>query len=168
MRLVREIIVDGDVALIPLTRGLEAIIDVEDHPLVDGFNWFAKPDKSNFYAARTDRSYGQQRTIRLHRWIMDAPPDMQVDHKDGNGLNNRRSNLRLATNEQNQFNQRLRKDNTSGVKGVVWDAYHEKWHARIAVHSRLRHLGRYSSIEDAREAYARASAVFHGEFGRTE
>jgi len=90
-----------------------------------------------------------------------------VDHVDGNGLDNRRSNLRLATASQNQCNQRRSSANSSGFKGVTWCRKGKRWKARIKVNKVLKHLGTFTSPEAAYAAYCAASERFHGEFGRT-
>jgi hypothetical protein len=91
---------------------------------------------------------------------------MEVDHHDGNGLNCQRINLRIATHAENQRNQRLTKQNTSGFKGVGWNKRDKAWQARIKVNGKLKHLGYFSDPVDAYAAYCKASAEMHGEFGR--
>ena len=92
---------------------------------------------------------------------------MQVDHIDGDGLNNRRGNLRLATAGQNQHNKGLQRNNTSGFKGVRWRSDKGKWVARIDKDGKRRHLGYFDTVEGAHSAYVAASMAIHGEFGRT-
>jgi hypothetical protein len=161
----RPIRVEGDVAYVPLTKGYEAVIDAADVPLVAGFCWCAKKDRSTTYAVRNVWDGGKKRHLSMHRAIMGAAPDVLVDHRDGNGLNNRRStNLRLATQSQNQWNKRPVKE--YAPKGVTWCKCKQKWRAHIAVHGKLRSLGRFSTKEAAADAYAKASAALHGQFGR--
>ena len=88
----------------------------------------------------------------------------QADHCDGNGLNNRRVNLRACKNTENQWNARIRADNTSGFKGVIWQEDMMKWRARIKVNGKLKHLGYYSTPKEAHAAYCRAAIELHGEF----
>ena len=171
---VRPIRVVGDIAFVPLTKGYEAIIDAADVHLVEEHNWCAKvfhrKDGSiqTVYAVRSERSGGKQHEIRMHRVLADTPDGMETDHHDGNGLNNRQSNLRDATRSQNQHNQRVRADNSSGAKGVGWDKTKGKWRVRIGLNGKVRSLGRYTDINEASAAYAKASAEFHGKFGRVE
>jgi len=99
---------------------------------------------------------------------MDAPSNLEVDHRDCDGLNNRRSNLRLATMVQNMLNQGCRRDNASGFKGVTWDKGRSKWRAQIALNKKRHYLGLFDEPEAAHAAYAEASVKFHGEFGRVE
>jgi hypothetical protein len=165
-RAVRQIRIDGDVAYIPLTGGHEAIIDAADVPLVSGMSWCAVIRKKRIYA--TTGASATRHHRYLHRLIMDAPAHLTVDHRDLNGLNNRRINLRLATAAENNRNMATRSDSTSGIKGVFWDKWRSKWKAEIAVNRVKRSLGYFPSKDDAASAYAKASAELHGEFGRTE
>lgn len=163
----RPIRVEGDVAFVPLTKGYEAIIDAADVPFVAGYCWSAKVYPRQVYAIRSARKPGGgQCLLPMHRVILVAADGLDVDHVDGNGLNNRRVNLREATRQQNSSNGRFRANNTSGFKGVVWSPKLEKWRAKITKAGRTVHLGYFLVREDAAEAYARASAVLHGEFGR--
>ena len=118
---IRQIRIEGNVAYVTLSRGLEAVIDVTDVHLVEGLNWYAHTSKKWVYAKGSG--------LNMHRVILDAQPGLYVDHRDGNGLNNRRENLRIATKSQNQCNQRMRSNNTSGFKGVSKN--HGRWQARI-------------------------------------
>ena len=168
----RPIRIDGDIAYVPLTKGYEAVIDVADVPLVEGFNWTAmvkaRPDGSvkTVYAWRADYSGAKQRAVYLHRTIIGEPRGFEVDHRDCDGLNNRRVNLRNATKAQNQQNRRLAKDNTSGFKGVAWRKREGKWQASISKYGKRHYLGCFGCPTAAHFAYIKASRELHGEFGR--
>lgn len=167
----RQIRVEGDVAFVPLTQGYEAIIDAADVSLVEGFNWCAivvrRSDGSilNVYASRSTRSE-RKTTVLMHRVIAETPDGLDTDHKDGDGLNNRRSNLRNATKSQNHHNTRTPIHNSSGVKGVRWNKRDRRWVARIVLCGKHIHLGSFAKMDDAVSAYAEASHKLHGEFGR--
>jgi hypothetical protein len=166
---IRPIRIEGNVAYVPLTQGYEAIIDVEDVPLVEGYNWRAMTTGRSMYAARSGPRAGKERPlIMMHRVIAGDPEGLLVDHKDGNGMNNRRLNLRSASNTQNQHNAKISKVNTSGSKGVHWRADIGKWAARIRVNGNRKTLGFFSDIQSAAAAYEAASKQFHGEFGRVK
>lgn len=174
MRSVRPIRVVGDIGYVTLTRGYVAIIDAKDVGLAEGWNWTAHVSKRadgsirSVYAKRRIRlSCGKQKNVFLHRVILNAPKGVDTDHISGDGLDNRRSNLRLATRSQNNQNQGLRPDNNSGARGVNWHKQAEKWHATIQVGGKRRSLGLFPTIDAAASAYAKASAELHGEFGRT-
>jgi hypothetical protein len=170
-RKIREIRIDGNIAYVLLTQGYEAIIDAEDVHLVAGCNWSAAQKGGTVYAQRTDCSGPKQKTIMLHRIIMGDPIGLDVDHRDGNGLNNRRrgdfGNLRVATPYQNQSNRGAQKNNTSGFKGVTLHRQMGKWQAQIGAGGVKKYLGIFETPEAAHDAYVKASAELHGEFGRT-
>jgi len=159
-----------DTYLIPLTRGKSTTVDVIDANLADVL-WTAKPDSYTIYAHRHEPcGNGKRKTIRLHRVILalmlkrDLLTGEEVDHIDGNGLNNTRKNLRLATKAQNMANSRKRSDNTSGFKGVCWYEHKGKWRAYISVSGKKMHLGYFTSKEAAYAAYCTAAEKYHGEF----
>jgi len=168
----RPVFLVGDLVRIPLTHGYETIIDASDLELVVKYDWFArvrhKADGSirTVYAVRSKKIVRKTRMVGIHRAILNAPDGVEVDHIDGDGLNNRRSNLRLASRAQNQKNKGRPISNSSGVKGVTWCAERGKWQAQISDANKHYNLGRFDKIEDAAAAYAAASAKFHGEFGR--
>jgi hypothetical protein len=164
---IRPIRICGDVAYVKLTQGYEAIIDAADVPLVDGRNWHARKVRTVIYASRTGYIGGKPQYINLHRAIMGDPNGWQVDHEDGDGLNNRRNNLRLATASQNSHNRRINCNNKSGFKGVSWHKHTSKWRAQIRLNYKTINLGYFTFPEDAHDAYCRASEQYHGEFGRT-
>lgn len=158
---------------IPLTRGKFAIVDEEDYGLLSQFKWNAQLDKRSgrLYAAR-NHAYpdGTKRTVFMHRQILglERGDPRQGDHREpGLTLDNRRNNLRVATVAENSRNCRIRKDNTSGYKGVRWHSGSKKWEASIAVDGKRIRLGDFSDINHAAAAYANAAEKYHGEFART-
>ena len=163
---IRPIRVDGQLAYVTLTKGYVAVIDAADVPLVEGFNWCADVRPSAVYAARGKMKNGRMKIIRLHRVLMGDPDGLEIDHVDGNGLNNTRANLRTAIHSENLRNQNVRINNASGFKGVSWDKSRCKWQAHIGLDFKRISLGRFETKEEAAAAYAKASAAMHGEFGR--
>ncbi len=162
----RPIRIEGDVAYVTLTKGYEAVIDASDVPLVAGHHWRANLSLNTVYALTT-KPGTRGSSVLMHRILMGDDAGPHVDHKDGNGLNNRRSNLRAATVAQNQYNARLRKDNSSGFKGVYRVKSARKWRACIKLNGVERYLGQFSNPEDAHAAYVQASMQLHGEFRHT-
>ena len=154
--------------MIPLTMGHHALIDVDSLPLISGFNWYAKKNKTVIYAARSQVLNGAKMQILMHREILKTPSNMHTDHIDGNGLNNTRSNLRHVSHDQNMQNRANLSSNKSGFKGVHWSSSINRWVAQIRYKGKRIYLGVFKSAEDASVAYAKASAKLHGEFGRTE
>lgn len=166
---VRPIRIEGELAFVPLTKGFVAVIDAADVGFVGQFNWQVRVRKNSVYAVRAGlRRQGEKGIKYLHRELLAAPYGVEVDHRSGDGLDNRRKNLRLATVAQNRRNQRTGKANTSGIKGVSWHKRVKRWAANITVNGKALHLGYHDTKELARAAYAAASAEHHGEFGRTE
>jgi hypothetical protein len=156
------------VAEIPLTRGLVAIVDAEDAAQVlDMGRWYADVKPHTTYAAKGIRrggpGGGPQDTVYMHQVIAGA---RLVDHINSDGLDNRRVNLRPATNRQNQQNTRRRSDNTSGYKGVHWHALRGRWRAEITTDSRRIHLGLFDDPIQAARAYDEAANRYFGEFAR--
>lgn len=112
------------------------------------------------------------RIHRAHRiiWEMvhgEIPDGMLIDHRNGNAWDNRISNLRLCTYGQNKCNGRMHKNNRSGLKGVSWSSKMGKWHARVKVDRKDKHLGYFSTKEAAHAAYCIAAKAQYGEFART-
>ena len=103
----------------------------------------------------------------LHRLVMDAPKGVPVDHINGDILNCTRANLRLCSNAENNRNSRMRKDNSSGRKGVCWDRQKGKWRAAIKLDGKQKHLGLFTCLEAAAAAYDKAALELHGDFART-
>jgi hypothetical protein len=103
----------------------------------------------------------------MHREIMNAPDDLHVDHINGNGLDNRESNLRLATSAQNTWNRDKNKNNTTGFKGVTCDKGRGKFRAQIRVNGKHVHLGWFDDPRKAAVAYDSGVRKYHGTFGCT-
>src|SRR5687767_7981216 len=124
---------------ITLTSGKVAMVDNRKYPYLNQFKWRAMYDRTTgrWYAGRS----GGGRTILMHREIMDAPLRTLVDHINGDGLDNRKKNLRLATNAQNAWNRGKTRNNTTGYKGVHRQSGRRKVRARITVNGKPIHLG---------------------------
>ncbi len=165
-RTIRPIIISGNTAFITLSQGYIAKIDAADVALVEGVNWCATVDPCTVYAMRTEQIGGRQKTIKLHRQIMDPPHGLQVDHISGDGLDCRRKNMRLATRFQNARNARRSRANTSGFKGVSWHVGGQNWQAMIWGRGKNKHLGHFTTPEAAHAAYVEASERLWGEFAR--
>lgn len=121
--------------------------------------------KSGYLFTHIDR-----KAYSLHRlawfFVHGSLPEMRVDHIDGDTLNNRIANLRLATHAQNLGNSKRRKDNTSGFKGVSADRSGARWRAQIKRNGRIAHLGTFDTPEEAHAAYVAAATELFGEFAR--
>lgn len=152
--------------LIPLTQGKVAKVDDADYLWLSQWKWFAhSPRAGLFYAKRN--SSGEEtkgKTIHMHREILKLMGVKKADHKDGNGLNNQRRNLRPATNSQNLANRSKQRNNTSGFKGVTWDALTRKWRAQIRVKKKHIYLGIFDLPRWAALAYDSAARQYFGPF----
>lgn len=149
---------------IPLTRGKFALVDDEDYVEINSYKWFARKEKTSWYAERCDA----RKTVTMQQRIMGQNScGKLIDHKDLNGLNNQRGNLRWCTVSQNAHNSRIRKDNKSGYKGVSWNKGSKKWQANIKVDMKDMHLGLFFCIVKAARAYDTAARKYFGEFART-
>ncbi len=149
---------------LPLSQGFFALVDREDYETLSQFKWNAFKNKYTVYGQRWAVENGLYRLVRLHREILKPPAGLVVDHADGNGLNNTRSNLRLATRSQNNSNRAIRSDNSSGYVGI--SPIRSKWRAVIQVRGKIIHLGAFSDLRDAVEARNAAAIQYFGEFAR--
>ena len=161
---------------IELSQNKVAVVDDEDFEWLSQWKWYATKSRNTFYAVRDVkalRTDGTQqiKVIHMHRFILDAPIGVFVDHKDGDGLNNSRQNIRIATKHQNEFNQGLRLNNTSGYRGVSLARKHkpldaDKWRAGICLNQKYYSLGAFGTREEAARAYDAKAKELFGEFAR--
>lgn len=155
---------------IPLTRGQVAIVDDDDYVRLSRHTWYASLDSRSgrFYAERCVRENGKQRVIAMHREITNAPVGVRVDHVEHEQtLDNRKSNLRLATASQNGANSPAPKNNTSGYKGVCFHKQVKLWQATIMVNRKTIRLGLFHNKILAAKAYDAAAVEYFGEFAYT-
>ena len=147
---------------IQLTQGKAALVDDEDFEWLNQWKWCAhKSDSGVFYARR--RGDGNK-TIHMHRVIMDTPDNLECDHKDNNGLNCQRYNLRNCTRGQNNSNRRKTKKNTSGFKGVSWQKSRNKWRVQLQINGVKKFFGLFDRLDEAANAYDEAAKENHKEF----
>jgi hypothetical protein len=151
---------------IELTQGKVAIVDDEDYEWLNQWHWYAAKYGKTFYAARNEGTFPLKKTIYMHCVIMNTPAGMRIDHKDLNGLNNTRNNLRNSTHAQNKQNAGKYSNNTSGYKGVSWHKRIEKYTAQIVVNGKRINLGYFYDLKDAALAYDEAAKKYHGPFAK--
>lgn len=145
-----------------LTKGKVAIVDDEDYEWLMQWKWHYS---IGGYAQRNSpRINGKNHKIHMHREINHTPEDFETDHINGNKLDNRRINLRTASRSQNAFNQKINKNNTSGVRGVYWQKLNKKWQAKIYINGMNHSLGYFTDLSDAKAVYNQAAADAFGEF----
>lgn len=149
---------------IPLTHGKFAIVDDEDFEYINQWKWHTKEGKNTFYAIRTEGSGENKKRFRMHRVVMNAPDGIEVDHRDRNGVNNRKENLRLATHQQNGMNKGMQSNNKSGQTGVHKVKRTGKWWAYIKKDRKMISLGFHDLFKDAVEARIEGEKTYFGEF----
>ena len=153
--------------LIPLTKGQFSIVDDEDFERFGCFKWIASFNRAtkSFYAIRSFQVGGVKKQIILHRAILGlTDPKVFGDHKNHDTLDNRKSNLRSVTQQQNNSNKRGPSvKNKCGIRGV--SLKEGRWRSHIRVNGKGIHLGTFHKIEDAAAAYAAANKKYFGEFG---
>lgn len=138
---------------IPLTQGKVALVDVEDYDYLMQWKWQADKHKNGrFYAKRRM----QKKNIYMHRGILNTPKGIDTDHVNKDGLDNRRSNLRICSRSQNMMNRGKTNNNISGYKGIHWDKERKKWGVEITINYEKKHLLIYNN----------AAKQYHKEFAR--
>jgi hypothetical protein len=152
---------------ISLTQNKIALIDDEDFWLISQYKWYPKRHRNTYYAsANGPRINGKRQTIFMHQLLLPSSKEQQVDHKNGNGLDNRRGNLRFATHAENMRNRVGNKTSFSKYKGVDWKKSNQKWRARIRVNNKELHLGCFFDEIEAAKAYDAAATKHYGEFAK--
>ena len=153
---------------INLGEGRFTIVDPLVFYRLNHFHWYAEGQGKHIYAVRNIiKPNCRATTMRLNRVIMDAPPGLLVDHRNGVSLDNRRSNLRLATHAENACNRpKIRSKTSSRYIGVYFEKRTGRWTSKIRIHGKRLWLGRFASELDAAHAYDKAAMKYHGEFAR--
>jgi len=155
---------------IPLTQGKYAIVDPEDYEELARYNWYAVQSPRGFYAQRSvsvkaKNGRSGQENVRMHRVILKAPEGKFVDHINHNGLDNRKSNLRICTMQQNSWNMRKQRGNcTSQYKGVSWRKDAGKWQARIIYNAKAISIGFFDDEKAAAISYDAKAKELFGEY----
>ncbi|MBI4675021.1 MAG: HNH endonuclease [Chloroflexi bacterium] len=150
---------DEQCCYIPLTRNAFALVDNSDFEWLNQWNWILSNSRGRLYARRAISRFEGGGSIVMHRQIMDPPAGMEVDHINGDGLDNRRANLRLVTKEQNLRSRRTFKNNTSGYKGVVFNSKNGRWRASL-------NIGTFDTPEEAARAYDRVIRNLFGSLAK--
>jgi hypothetical protein len=149
---------------VPVAGGFVALVDEEDYPLVSGRDWFVRE--------RAGCRYAVSKGVLMHRLILNAKRGQIVDHASGDGLDNRRENIRICTHAQNMQNRRKSATATvtkyKGVSVLSSRARRARpYQAEIEAFGERVFLGSFLTAEKAAKAYDRAARIFHGKFART-
>lgn len=150
---------------IKLTDGTLTLVDRDVAADLGRVTWWHWRKGRYSYGVRVVTIKGRKYSFKLHRVVIDAPPGMMVDHINGDGLDNRRANLRLVSMSQNQMNRRTLDGCSSRFKGVSWVPAMGRWRAKVG--SKATHLGYFDDQEDAARAYDAAARQLYGEHART-
>ena len=147
---------------IELTQGKVALVDDEDYERINAYKWY-------YCKGYAVRKFGSppRKFVYMHRVILDTPDGLETDHVNGDGVDNRKANLRACTRSENQRNLGRTISNTSGFKGVTKSKGSTKWIASIKHFGQQIYLGRFTTPEAAARAYDEAALKLHGEFART-
>lgn len=157
---------------IQLTQGKVTVVDDKDFEWLSQWKWCAHlhPQSGKYYVVRSKTTKGKKKTVRMSREILEiTETNIYVDHINGDTLDNRRDNLRSATNTQNQWNSGLSTSNTKGLKGISYSPTRtsfKKWQAKIRFGGKRLHIGYFETPEEAASAYLRKARELHGEFFR--
>lgn len=152
---------------ISLGEGKYALVDQQDYYRLNYYNWTTKGSGERCYAVRLECDSKRMRFVSMHREIMGRPKGLQVDHRNRKRLDNRRENLRTATNSQNQYNKNKTKSKTSSIyKGVTYIKRTGKWRAQIMVNRKNIALGEYDEEIEAAKAYDEGAKLYHKDFAR--
>lgn len=152
---------------IPLTQSQYALVDDADYDWLSQWKWYALNMNGNFYAHRnSSKINSKSHLISMSRFILglEKGDKRQGDHRNHNTLDNRRNNLRICTQQQNQRNRKTNSNTFSQYKGVSWNKHAKKWHAQITINGTRKHLGYFIEEKDAAEAYNIAALEKFGEF----
>lgn len=153
---------------IELTQGRVAQVSDHRFEYLNQWKWYAHQDKKgHWYAMRNTGKRPFKSIVYMHREIAGVTdPMIEVDHWDGDGLNNTDDNLRVCTKSQNMCNRGKTTKNTSGFKGVSWNKLRKKFSAQIRVSGKKIHLGLFVNPSDAASAYDIAAEKYHGKFSK--
>lgn len=152
---VPDAIVPGGISQreILLKEGISAIVDAQDYDRLSKYRWFMRQHGDRLYAYRIICANGKQREVKMHRQILGLLKGNRLEchHINGNGIDNRRANLRALTKSEHMFIHGYRKNNTSGYRGIGWDKIAKKWRARVQLNGTSYSLGHHNTKEEAHD-----------------
>ena len=140
-----------------------ALVDDEDYKILNQYKWHFN---GRGYAVTTVKINNERKNIKMHRFILKSPCKIEVDHINGNSLNNQKVNLRLVTRSQNMMNRISNKNSSSKYKGVSWYRQNKKWMSQIMFNKKQHYLGLFNSEKDAAKAYNKSAEELFGEYAK--
>lgn len=151
----------GDYGVGYTSNGIKFLFDLEDYNIIKKYNWCADKDK---YIVSSVKIGNKNINIKMHRLIMNPSKDEQIDHINRDKWDNRKLNLRICNNAENNWNKTKLTNNKSGYKGVWWSKERHKWVASIKCNGRKYYIGRFNTPEEAHEAYKKKARELFGAF----
>lgn len=151
---------------IQLANGKVCLVDDGDYKMLSMYGWYAKENSNTTYVYTQLHKNKTRRTVHIHQMLLLPPDGYVVDHINGNGLDNRRSNLRLCTQSQNRMNSKKSNRNNAGIKGVGWSKDNNKWYAYITFEKVMRNLGHYINKDEAINARKQAEEKYYKEYAK--
>lgn len=150
---------------IKLTQGKVALVDDEDFEYLNQYKWHANKIGNFYYAVRNAKlAKNSWMPLMMHREIMNTPKGTGTDHKDHNGLNNQKVNLRFCDKKTNAMNRLSNKNSSSEFKGVSWFTKNKNWKSQIQKDGKVIYLGSFKNEHDAALAYNQKATELYGEF----
>ena len=151
---------------IRLNQNKTALVDDEDFELIKTYRWYCFKSRYTFYAISQWYENGERKHVLMHRLILNVPDGFILDHKNKNGLDNQKENLRLCTHNQNKQNSKMRRHNKSGFRGVHYSKRDKLFYSRIGIDGKRLWIGCFKTAKAAALAYDKYAIKHHGEFAQ--
>ncbi len=152
------------IKFIPVGRGHFAIVNEDNFERLSKHRWHMNNGYPRRYNGPRFKATGNRGTTPMHAEVLEVPPGFLPDHSDRDKTNNTRENLRVVTYAANSRNRGVQKNNSSGVRGVLWHKRDKKWYAYIKVDRKIIHLGYFKELKEATAVRLAAAIKYHGEY----